>query len=125
MIFPLHSLNTFSPLSFSQVLTLVIQQSMLHNTSSCFFWNTQAAGRGHVSTVSHKQVVCVKTDRQHKQRVLQHQTEHYRCVPSANACLSMMLVFLHLEVSERHFTCILTVLSGVSRRTEKTKTHEY
>lgn len=61
MILLFQGFNTFSP-----VLTLVIQQSMLHNTSSCAFWNTQAAGTGHVSTVSHKQgvCVCVKTKRQ-------------------------------------------------------------
>lgn len=75
MIRLLHSYNTFSPVSFSEVLTLVIQQSMLHNTSSCTFWNTQAAGRGQFSMVSHKQgvcvcvCVCVKTDRKHKHNV--------------------------------------------------------
>lgn len=70
---------------------------MLHYTSSCTFWNTQAAGRGHVSTVSECVSVC----------------ECSTCMMENDAGL------FSIQVPGRHFTCILALLFGNSRRIKK------
>lgn len=53
------------------VLTLIIQQSMLHNASSCTFWNTQAAGRGRM-TAGQTQRRCVFKSAQQGKTTSEH-----------------------------------------------------
>lgn len=105
----LQCLNT---LSFSQVLTLVIQQSMLHNTSSCTFWNSQAAGRGQVSTESNEHGVRVqKQTAQAEFNNIKLNTSYGHEVFSQPNCTCM---FKYLK----YFTCVLTLVSGVPRGTQ-------
>lgn len=89
--------------SISQVLTLIIQQSMLHNTSSCTLWNT--TGSRHISATRCVCArVCIKIAS--AQRSTKSKMNTLSALLATGTCMLKYAAFI-LEGSYLHPRCLV------------------